>query len=119
MSKKILMTLCCIGLMAACGFADDDVAQRSNNGNSSMTADCSSLNRDEQMFARKLSEQNRKMFCNDFSSSQRSSAMDMANQTDNRGAKMMTPDQSVMKVAKDNGMMQSKSSKSCGSCNCN
>jgi|GEM_PF-1560446 len=72
--------------------------------------DCTTLTKEEQLFANKLTRMNRLMFCNKFSRGQRQTAMDLAKQKDNTGARMMTEDQAVMRVAKDNNMMTPSSS---------
>jgi hypothetical protein len=76
-----------------------------------MPSVCQQLSGDEQIFAAKLEASNKKMFCSDFTPLQRGVAMDMAEQTDDKGNTMFTPDQAVMKVAKDNGMMPIQPSK--------
>jgi hypothetical protein len=101
MIKKILTMFTCMGLLASFSFADETAQQMSDD---KTLAGCSLFKLDEQIFAKKLSETNKKMFCDGFSSTQRAQAMDMASQTDEQGQKVMTPDQAVMKVAQDNSM---------------
>jgi len=83
-------------------------------------ADCSMMTADEQQFANKIVDSNLKMmFCNKFTPDQRSTAMQMMNQPDAQG-NMMTSDQCVQKVMKDNNMMmpmmQQKKSGGPGGC---
>jgi hypothetical protein len=67
-------------------------------------ADCSKLSSDAQDFADELNASNKMMFCNKFNDAQRNSAMDMSG-TMGKDGKLMTNDQAVEKVARDNNMM--------------
>ncbi|MBS0615610.1 MAG: hypothetical protein JSR58_03540 [Verrucomicrobia bacterium] len=71
---------------------------------STPTGDCSSMSGDIQAFAAKLSPSNKMMFCGKFNDAQRGSAMQMTGQMDSSGMVMMSPDQAVDKVAKDNNL---------------
>lgn len=71
-------------------------------------ADCSGLTYDEQVFAGKMTEWNRKMFCEKFDARLRKSAMMLAcsgpsncGANKRSGKKIITPNEAVKKVAKD------------------
>jgi hypothetical protein len=66
--------------------------------------DCSALPSEMQEFASQLSDANRLLFCNTFSTDQRNTAMDLAGQPDSTG-NMMSSDMAVQKVAKDNNLL--------------
>lgn len=78
--------------------------QQQQQPKSNQMADCSNLSSDEQDFVDELNTNNKMMFCNKFSSAQRNSAMDMSG-TMGKDGKLMTNDQAVEKVARDNSMM--------------
>jgi hypothetical protein len=65
---------------------------------------CSQLTTDEQDFANQLSPTHKMMFCNKFTPSMRQSAMQMSGEMGSEG-NLVTNDQAVEKVAKDNNMM--------------
>lgn len=67
-------------------------------------AECSQLNPDEQEFATQLSTTQRMMFCNKFTPEMRASAMEASGQMGTNGM-LITNDQAVEQVAKDNNMM--------------
>lgn len=67
-------------------------------------ADCSQLSPDEQDFATQLSAPHRMVFCNKFDSEMRASAMEAAGQMGTSGM-LVTNDQAVEQVARDNNMM--------------
>jgi len=88
------------------GLNADEVAQAPNQMQNQMMTpgpSCESLSDDQQMFAAKLNPQNKQMFCNQFSSSQRMSAMQLAGSTGANGRKM-TPDQAVEQTARSSNM---------------
>lgn len=70
-----------------------------------MAADCSSMSTDMQAFAKKLNPNNKMIFCQKMNDGQRSLSMQMSAQADSSGKPVMTPDQAVQKVAKDNNLM--------------
>lgn len=78
-----------------------------------MPMDCSNMSPDMQAFAGKLSANNKMMFCGKMNDMQRSTCMQMSNQMDPSGKPMMTPDQAVEKVAKDNYMIGPKGPSGC------
>ncbi|HKY99815.1 MAG TPA: hypothetical protein VJ112_01480 [Rhabdochlamydiaceae bacterium] len=104
------------GLNAAPGKSSRAVTQGKTDGDANgmqtqgqsgapAMADCSAMSADEQQFSNQIMDQNLKMmFCNKFTPDQRSTAMQMMNQPDAQG-NMMTSDQCVQKVMKDNNMM--------------
>lgn len=65
--------------------------------------DCSQLTPDEQDFATQLSPAQKMMFCNKFDTDMRSKAIDMSGQMGDNGV-LMTNDQAVEQVARDNNM---------------
>ncbi len=65
--------------------------------------DCSGLTPDEQDFATELSPQQKMMFCNKFDTTMRSKAIEMSGQMGDNGV-LMTNDQAVEQVARDNNM---------------
>lgn len=65
--------------------------------------DCSQLTPDEQIFATQLSPAQKKMFCTKFDTTMRSNAMEMSGQMGDNGV-LMTNDQAVEQVARDNNM---------------
>lgn len=71
---------------------------------------CGSLTVEEQTFASTMSPANQQMFCSSFSQSMRDSAMNMSGMTDSYG-NMMSPDQAVEKVARDNNMPMANGTK--------
>lgn len=76
------------------------------NGKNMMApkSDCSQLTPDEIDFANQLSPVNKALFCGKFSADMRASAMEQSGQMGNNGT-LITNDQAVEKVAKDNGVM--------------
>ncbi len=72
--------------------------------------DCSNMGADVQQFASQLNTMNKKMFCGQFNSAQRSTAMQYASKQDPNGDMMMSPDRAVQKVAAENNMMPSSKS---------
>jgi hypothetical protein len=66
--------------------------------------DCSAMPPDIAQFAMQLTQASQKMFCGQFNDAQRATAMQLASQQDAMGKSMMTPDQSVQKVAMDNNI---------------
>ncbi|MFI5334276.1 MAG: hypothetical protein ACHQT8_03810 [Chlamydiales bacterium] len=67
-------------------------------------AGCSQLSPDEQDFAGELSPSQKMVFCNKFDPGMRTSAMEMSGQMGDDGM-LMTNDQAVESVAKDNGIL--------------
>lgn len=87
--------------------AQPQPAQPNGNGKAMMSpkaADCSQMTPDEMDFANQLNPMNKAMFCGKFSSDMRNSAMQMSGEMGPDG-NMITNDQAVEKVAKDNNMM--------------
>jgi hypothetical protein len=80
-------------------------------------ADCAQLTADEQDFANQLNPMNKMMFCGKFTSAMRRTSMDRAGQTGSDGM-LITNDQSVEQVAKDNNMAlpMSPGTRQSGSC---
>lgn len=81
-------------------------APMQNNSQQNMMgkADCSQLSPDEQDFATQLSAPHRMMFCNKFDAGMRGAAMEASGQMGTNGM-LVTNDQAVEQVAKDNNMM--------------
>lgn len=79
--------------------ADADQAM----GSTGTEINCTALSSDMQEFAAQLSDSNRKVFCNSFNDVQRSTAIQLSSQPDSAG-NMMSADQAVMKVARDNNI---------------
>lgn len=75
--------------------------------------DCTALPSEMQQFASQLSDGNRRLFCNVFNTDQRNTAMDLAGQPDSAG-NMMSSDQAVLKVARDNSLSNPSSSQAGG-----
>jgi hypothetical protein len=106
LKRNCFLFILCVGL---CGISD--AAQM--NMMPGQNADCGSFSFMEQDFSEELSDANKEMFCGRFNQDQRNSAMQMTRQPDNNG-NLMSPDQAVEKVAKDNRMMpMQKKSKGC------
>jgi hypothetical protein len=99
MKNLILFGMCTI----CCSLVHAQNTQSQNMQSMGM-GDCSSYSMMEQDFAAELSDANREMFCTRFNQSQRNSAMQMTRQPDMQG-NLLTPDQAVEKVAKDNRIM--------------
>lgn len=68
-----------------------------------MNSGCVNRSAEEQSFAMGMSAANQEMFCGRFNQDMRNAAMGMAGMPDSYG-NVMTPDQSVEKVARDNNM---------------
>jgi hypothetical protein len=64
---------------------------------------CGNLSAMEQTFVSGMSAANQEMFCSRFTQSMRDSAMKMSGMPDSQG-NMMSPDQAVEKVARDNNV---------------
>ena len=80
--------------------------------------DCTKLTADEQNFAYQIMDMNNKsMFCTQFTSQQRSQAMQMMGKTDAAG-NIMTADMAVKQVMQNNGMkpMPQQQGRSPGGC---
>ncbi|MES2345246.1 MAG: hypothetical protein V4494_04845 [Chlamydiota bacterium] len=77
--------------------------------------DCSALSSEMQQFASQLSDANRLVFCNKFSTDQRNTAMDLAGQPDSAG-NMMSADMAVQKTAKENNLLSPSQPQSSGGC---
>lgn len=88
-------------------------AQQPNAGGAQPMMDCSGMAPEMQQFAGGLNGSNKMMFCSKFNDSMRAQAMQMSMQKDAGGNMMMTPDQAVEKVAKDNNMMMQKGAGGC------
>ena len=71
-----------------------------------LRVDCTGLNGDEQQFAYGLTSENRMLFCKKFTPMQRAAAMQLTSQPDPTGA-LISPDQSVVKVAEANNLTPS------------
>lgn len=70
-----------------------------------LAADCSQLTPEEQTFSNQiLTETNKEIFCSKFNSEMRSKAMDLSGQMEDGGV-LMTNDEAVEQVAKDNNML--------------
>lgn len=65
------------------------------------TDECSGMSHRMLRFSDKLNESNLKIFCSRFNDDQKEKAMQLANQKDKSGNHLMTPNQAVEKVAKD------------------
>jgi hypothetical protein len=104
--KKVNITLAALTFICLNSFAIADQIQKEVAQTNPM--DCSNMGSDMQQFAGQLNAVNKKMFCGQFNDSQRASAMQMATQQDSSGNMMMTPDQSVQKVAATNNMTPSQ-----------
>jgi hypothetical protein len=102
--RKWILIMLCIG---GCALTYADDMGMNTNG------DCSSFSVMEQDFASGLSTDNKDMFCTRFNQSQRNSAMRMTQQPDMNG-NLLSPDEAVEKVAKDNRIMpMRKKSRGC------
>lgn len=66
------------------------------------TDECSGMSHRYSRFSDQLNEANLKIFCSQFNNDQREKAMQMASQKDKKGNPLMTPDEAVEKVAKEN-----------------
>ena len=102
--KIALAALTCMCLMSSAGAEE---AQKEIAAQAPM--DCSNMGADIQQFANQLNMMNRKMFCGQFSASQRSTAMQYTTEQDPNG-NMMTADQAVQKVAAQYNMMPNQKS---------
>lgn len=90
------------------------VADGQQNGSMQQApTDCSNMTPDMQAFAGKLNANNKVMFCGKMSDMQRNACIQMSNQIDAGGKPIMTPDQAVQRVAKDNNMMGPKGPSGC------
>lgn len=69
----------------------------------SVTDPCGGLSAMEQSFAQGMTAANREMFCMRFSQSMRDTTMNMSAKPDRNG-NMMTPDQVVEKIARENNI---------------
>ena len=78
--------------------------QMGTQGGSMSMADCSSLSMNEQQFAAQLGMMARTAFCTKFNQNQRATAMQMSGTVMPSGY-TMTPDEAVIKVARDNNLM--------------
>jgi hypothetical protein len=101
--RKVKIALAAFTCLCLMGSASAEQAQKEIAQKNPM--DCSNMGMDLQQFAAQLNAVNKKMFCGQFSSAQRSTAMQYASQTDASGNNMMTADQAVQKVASDNNMV--------------
>jgi hypothetical protein len=102
--KIALAALVCLCMMSSvvAEEAEKEIAARN-------PMDCSNMGADMQQFAAQLNTMNKKMFCGQFSSAQRATAMQYASQEDSQG-NMMSADRAVQKVAAENNMMPSSKS---------
>ncbi len=73
---------------------------------------CSNLSADEQQFAFGLTDQNKKIFCGQFTSVQRAAAMQLTSQPSPTGA-LLSPDDAVAKVAEVNASGGAKPAGGC------
>lgn len=64
--------------------------------------ECSDLPMHVRRFTDKLNEANLKIFCSKFNNEQQEKAMQLAAQKDKSGNFVMTPDEAVEKIAKEN-----------------
>jgi len=125
MMKYKTLCLAAVGIMAVVGVhaapsrSNRSVTQGQTGGSSSSgmqssaqsgmqagqsMGDCSAMTADEQQFANQIVDPKLKMmFCTKFTPDQRNTAMQSMNQPDAQG-NMMSADQSVQKVMKDNNM---------------
>jgi len=71
-------------------------------GEPAQVLDCSNLSAEVQRFAALLSPANQMSFCGKFSDEMRMQSMQMAAKTNAVGNAIMTPDQAVEQVARDN-----------------
>ena len=92
-------TCIALGIMTCCGA----LVQAEPATTVAMQNSCQSLSANEQSFANGLTSANQALFCGPFSADQRAAAMAMTGQRDVNG-NMMSPDQAVEKVAKDNNV---------------
>lgn len=100
--------------IAALGLTSIVMADYQQNGSMQQAPmDCSNMSADMQAFAGKLNANNKMMFCGKMNDMQRSASMQMSHQMDSSGKPMMTPDQAVQKVAKDNNMIGPKGPSGC------
>lgn len=97
--------------MISCGM----VAQAEENSEIAAQSSCMSLSSDQQAFANGLNSTNQMLFCSQFNASQRSAAMSMAGKQNGNG-NMMSPDQAVAKVARDNNISPAQQYRSGGGC---
>lgn len=97
MRKNILTIctfLCCVTLFAEPTETVQPVA----------VGECANFSPEVKAFSAQLNASNKTMFCTKFNDQQRSDAMRMTGQMDSAGMVMMTPDQAVDKVARDNNL---------------
>ena len=73
---------------------------------------CSHLSADEQQFAFGLTDQNKKIFCGQFTNVQRAAAMQLTSQPSPTGA-LLSPDDAVTKVAEVNSSGGTKPAGGC------
>lgn len=109
------MTILSCVAMISCGI----VVQAEENGEIAAQSSCMSLPADQQAFANGLNPANQTIFCSQFNAMQRSTAMSMAGRKNGNGngnGNVMTPDQAVAKVAKDNNIAPSQYRSSGGGC---
>jgi hypothetical protein len=99
-------------LVAPCLLLADQMSMPAQPG----MKDCSMMGPDIAQFSVQLSQANQKMFCGQFNSAQRATAMQLASQQDAMGKSMMSPDQAVQKVAMDNNITPNTSQKTPTGC---
>ncbi len=110
--KKLFFALFSLATLSH-GFADEATVQEIAYSKETKM-DCEKLMPSEQVFSKGLTSQNQMYFCSKFSKEQRRMAMDMTKQADTKG-KMMSADQAVEKVTKDDRVAPMKP-KMGGSC---
>jgi hypothetical protein len=106
--KKLKIAL--VALACLCAMSSVVAAEAEKEIAAQKHMDCSKMGADVQQFASQLNTMNKKMFCGQFNSSQRSTAMQYASEEDSQGNMMMSPDRAVQKVAAENNMTPSSQS---------
>lgn len=127
--NKRLIALGMMSMITACAESlqtDQQMPQQGNMGQQNTATQemqCMGTSADEQTFAARLNPQNKTVFCQQFTSGQRSNAMMLAcndpsrcptNQSNATNAPTpakktpMSPDQAVQKVMQDNGISMSE-----------
>jgi hypothetical protein len=97
-------SLCCVHTHAACWKELLIMNAYTPGTQNNSWVGCEGLTADEHQFAYGLTEENRKLFCSRFTSTQRAAAMQMTSQPDPTGA-LISPNQAVVIVAHANQVL--------------
>ena len=100
----LISSLCSVNIYAACWKELLIMNAYTPGTQNNSWVGCEGLTADEHQFAYGLTEENRKLFCSRFTSTQRAAAMQITSQPDPTGA-LIGPNQAVVIVAHANQLL--------------